>query len=199
MPTTTNEQESSQAQSSSGPQSHSDQLKHGSKKRTRHSETASFYGVRKRKWGRYVSEIRLPGQKTRIWLGSFVSPEMAARAHDSAAFFLKGNSACLNFPDSAGLLPRPQSCSRRDIQMAAAKAALEQPRGLDGGVGIERSESGSDPGCLEWWDDLESLPFESVREPPLLGSLRFDVVGGEYCFSYMDENESVMSSFCREL
>ncbi|KAK9995210.1 hypothetical protein SO802_024913 [Lithocarpus litseifolius] len=83
-----------------------------------------FRGVRKRRWGRYVSEIRLPGQKTRIWLGSFGSAEMAARAYDSAALFLKGNLACLNFPDMAHSLPRPESSSRRDIQSAAAKAAL---------------------------------------------------------------------------
>ncbi|MCI37269.1 ethylene-responsive transcription factor ERF023-like, partial [Trifolium medium] len=56
----------------------------GSKKRN-----SAFYGVRKRTWGRFVSEIRLPGQKTRIWLGSFESAEMAARAYDSAAYFLK--------------------------------------------------------------------------------------------------------------
>ncbi|KAK7819606.1 ethylene-responsive transcription factor ERF039 [Quercus suber] len=83
-----------------------------------------FRGVRKRRWGRYVSEIRLPGQKTRIWLGSFGSAEMAARAYDSAALFLKGNLASLNFPDMAHSLPRPESSSRRDIQSAAAKAAL---------------------------------------------------------------------------
>lgn len=48
---------------------------------------------------------------------------MAARAHDVAALSIKGSSAILNFPELANLLPRPASCSPRDVQAAAAKAA----------------------------------------------------------------------------
>lgn len=95
-------------------------------KRSSRKGDSVFHGVRKRSWGRYVSEIRLPGQKTRIWLGSFESAEMAARAYDSAAFFLKGNSASLNFPEEVEFLPRPLSSSRRDIQSAASKAAHQR-------------------------------------------------------------------------
>ncbi|KAK3447251.1 hypothetical protein EUGRSUZ_A02821, partial [Eucalyptus grandis] len=80
-------------------------------------------GVRLRDSGKWVCEVREPKKKSRIWLGTFPTVEMAARAHDMAALALRGQSACLNFTDSAWPLLTPVSADAKDIQKAVAKAA----------------------------------------------------------------------------
>ncbi|EHA8588539.1 ethylene-responsive transcription factor ERF014 [Cocos nucifera] len=82
-----------------------------------------YKGVRMRSWGSWVSEIRAPHQKTRIWLGSYSTPEAAARAYDAALLCLKGSSAALNFPTSLPYHPPNTVMSPKSIQRVAAAAA----------------------------------------------------------------------------
>lgn len=86
-----------------------------------------YKGVRRRKWGKWVSEIRLPNSRERIWLGSYDSAEKAARAFDAALFCLRGRSARFNFPDNPPEIAGASLLSRAEIQSVAAQFANSDP------------------------------------------------------------------------
>ena len=86
-----------------------------------------YKGVRRRKWGKWVSEIRLPNSRERIWLGSYDTPEKAARAFDAALFCLRGPDAKFNFPDTPPDINinanGRQTLSPQEIRVLAARFA----------------------------------------------------------------------------
>jgi hypothetical protein len=87
------------------------------------SDSSMYRGVRKRKWGKYVSGIRLPNSRQRIWLGSYDSAVKAARAFDAAIFCLRDSGAKFNFPNDPPNIAGGRSMTHSEIKTAAARFA----------------------------------------------------------------------------
>ncbi|XP_058772925.1 dehydration-responsive element-binding protein 1E-like [Vicia villosa] len=133
-------------------------------KETRHPV---YRGIRKRNNNKWVSEMRVPNSnkcsKSRIWLGTYPTPEMAARAHDVAALVLKGKSACLNFADSAWRLRLPESNDAEEIRKAAMEAAelFAVEDNSDGGA----IEDSNDKHVMTEMEDMHDLLLRIANEP----------------------------------
>ncbi|KAM0918206.1 hypothetical protein ACQ4PT_008830 [Festuca glaucescens] len=159
----------------------------------------TYKGVRMRSWGAWVSEIRAPGQKTRIWLGSHSTAEAAARAYDAALMCLKGAAAAaeLNFPVRLHFDLPPAAMSPKSIQRVAAAAAASSGAPVDftcsGSAGPSTSDNCIAPDCISSNASAVSSP-ETTASSDTADLDGYDIGGGLPDYSALADIDAFFQS-----
>ncbi|PWA97978.1 ethylene response factor DREB3-1 [Artemisia annua] len=141
------------------------------------TEHRPYKGIRMRKWGKWVAEIREPNKRSRIWLGSYLTPVAAARAYDTAVFYLRGPTARLNFPellcsDVVGLDEMSAACIRKKAIEVGSRVDAETSCTLVHGGGTTSDNNNNDRGGESselkacWFEEKPDLNKKPEPEDP---------------------------------
>ncbi|XP_020586742.1 ethylene-responsive transcription factor ERF014-like [Phalaenopsis equestris] len=120
------------------------------------SKKKTFKGVRMRRWGSWVSEIRNPHQKSRIWLGSYSSPEAAAGAYNAAVLCLKSSFASILSSKSIQLIAAAAAAAASSSSGSSAELIKSPPL-------CDNSLAGVEIAAAESWVDLTEFEMSPER------------------------------------
>ncbi|RLN33654.1 AP2-EREBP transcription factor [Panicum miliaceum] len=128
-----------------------------------------YRGVRRRRWGRWAPEIRDPGKAARVWLGTYATPEEAARR-------LKGAKAKLNFPFSTTTPSQAQPHQDQAATAARPLPAASPPPSSAGFAAVD-FPGPSRPGRRRRWTDTAVMALASAAAAPAADGVSLGLEG----------------------
>ncbi|MED6204684.1 hypothetical protein PIB30_011098 [Stylosanthes scabra] len=139
--------------------------------RSRRSRRSSskYKGVQRRKWGKYVSEIRDPIRGVRVWLGTFNTEEEAAMAYEKKRIEFENSLmdlgkmvGALELEDGNQVLSQQSPASVLDVTATRASLDTDSNGSVEGKGNVETSALVMEPVHVEDHQSFQHLLEESI-------------------------------------
>ncbi|ANM63034.1 AP2/ERF domain [Arabidopsis thaliana x Arabidopsis arenosa] len=150
-----------------------------------------YRGVRQRRWGKWVAEIREPDGGARLWLGTFSSSYEAALAYDEAAKAIYGQSARLNLPEITNRSSSTAATATVSGSVTAfsdeSEVCAREDTNASSGFGQDSKRETLDAWLMGNGNEQEPLEFgvdETFDINELLGILNDNNVSGQETMQY---------------